>query len=759
MTRTRPEHPGPIGRTIAGTQPWWPPRPGAGRRRPNVIVILVDDMGFSDVGCFGSEIPTPSIDALGEAGTRLTSFHVTPLCSPTRASLLTGVNHHRVGFAFVANTDPGMPNRSAVFPAECATLPERLRDGGYATMAVGKWHLAPEREMHDAGSREMWPCQVGFDRFYGFLEAFTTPHHPYRLVADNSPVDVEQYPEGYHVTEDLTDRAIEMIRGVRVADPEKPFFLYFGHAAVHGPLQAKAESIARFADSYSDGWSKVAEARLARQKELGLFPDDLVTAIREEEPGRPIPDWDGLPEEQRTLYARMMAVYAAMIHEVDQSTARLLAVLDEIGERDDTIIMFMSDNGATGEGGPRGTLQYTKAAPLAEREVESIELPLDEVGGPRSMMHYPTGWAMTSNTPFRLFKASTHEGGVRSPLIVSWPGGLPQGRTCNGYQYVTDIAATVLDLVDLPDSGARGGSPALEMDGLSFADMLRDVPGAAPRSSQYEEISGHRSYYEEGWKAVAQHARLTDFEDDRWELYNLDADPGEARDLAADADERLSRLKAGWEEAAHRNGVFPMDEGSGLAHALRNPDDDRYSQPLTLAQGAPTLERYRASRLTNDRSFDIDIDVEVDGSDGVLVSHGGQAGGYVVYIEGGRAILEWNDFGVMHAGSPCELRPGRQTIRLAVETGADRACRATLKTVLEETTIDGVASFGIFALLDGIDVGIDRRSPVSWDLRSRRGTFRYPGTIHAVTYTPGELAPDAPERRIEDMRAAATRFQ
>ncbi|MDN3310212.1 arylsulfatase [Microbacterium oryzae] len=759
MTRTRPERPGAVGRTIAGTEPWWPPRPGAGRRRPNVIVILVDDMGFSDVGCYGSEIPTPAIDAVAEAGTRFTSFHVTPLCSPTRASLLTGINHHRAGFAFVANTDPGMPNRTATFPADCSPLPEMLRDGGYATMAVGKWHLAPESEMHDAGSREMWPCQVGFDRFYGFLEAFTMPHSPPRLVVDNSAVDTDSYPEGYHVTDDLTDRAVEMIRAVRAADPEKPFFLYFGHAAVHGPLQAKDESIAQFADMYADGWSRTAETRFARQKELGLFPHDLVMAHREEEPGRAVPDWDEQTDEQRALYARMMQVYAGMIHEVDQSTARLLEVLDELGEREDTIIMFLSDNGATAEGGPRGTLQYTKAPPLARREDDDLDLPLDEVGGPRSMMHYPSGWAMTSNTPFRLFKASTHEGGVRSPLIVSWPAQLPSNRIREGYQYVTDIAATVLDLVDLPGPGDRNGRPGLEMDGRSFADALREVPGAEPRRSQHEEVSGHRSYYQDGWKAVTQHPRMTDFDDDRWELYHLDSDPGEVRDLAADEGERLDRLRTGWEDAAQRNAVYPLDEGSGLANAVRNPDEERYSRPLRLLPGTPTVERYRASKLVTARSFEVVADLEVDESEGVIFAHGGQAGGYVVYVESGHAVLEWNDFGIMHVSSPCALPEGRTTMRLAVEVGAARACRAELITDGETATVGGLTAFGIFAPFSGIDVGIDRRSPVSWDLRSRRGTFRYSGVIHSVTYTAGELAPDAAERRIDDMRAAASRFQ
>ncbi|MFV0372950.1 sulfatase-like hydrolase/transferase [Microbacterium sp.] len=747
----------PVARTIAESESHWPARPGAGKNRPNVVVILVDDMGFSDLGCFGSEIPTPAIDALAATGARFTNFHVTPLCSPTRASLMTGANHHRVGYAFVANTDPGMANRSARFPDDCLTLPEILRGEGYATLAVGKWHLAPETELHDAGDRGMWPCQRGFDRYYGFLEALTTPHAPHRLIEDNSPVDVDRYPDGYYLTDDLTDHAIEMIESVRAGDPEKPFFLYVAHAAVHGPLQAKAEDIARFRDTYDEGWSVTARRRWERQVELGLF--DAATPQADRDAGPEVPDWDGLPAGDRELYARMMAVYAAMVRSVDDSTARILAALDDLGERENTIVVVMSDNGATAEGGPTGTQQYFKAPPLLPHDDEDVGLALDEVGGPRSAMHYPSAWAMVSNTPLRRYKASVHEGGVRAPLVVSGPGIADGGAVCRNYQYVTDLLPTVLDLAGIDLPAERGGRAAMPIDGASFAAAVRDPTRPGSRTAQLEEVVGHRSYYEDGWKAVTQHTRGVDFSDDHWELYRLDRDPAETDDVSAAEPERVARLQAAWEAAAEAGNVFPLDEGSGLSTVIRNPDEERMQRPLTLRQGTPTVERHRASMLTTNRSFDIDIDVEFDCDQGVLVAHGGQGGGYAVVVEDGAVRLEWNDFGIPHVSAAIALAPGRQTVRVLVTVGAGRDCRAVLEASGATVAIDGLHAFLAFSPLEGIDVGIDRRSPVSWEMHTRHGAFPYSGLIHAVRYVPGAVAPDAPVHRIDQMRANAARYQ
>ncbi|MBN1319526.1 MAG: arylsulfatase [Thermoleophilia bacterium] len=753
---------GTIGRTIAGSRSWWPERPKPAPAAPNVVVILLDDMGFSDIGCFGSEISTPAIDGLADRGVRFTNFHVTPLSSPTRASLLTGLNHHKAGYGLVANGDPGVPNRRSAFPADVATLPETLRDQGYATFAVGKWHLAPEAEMHDAASREMWPCQVGFDRYYGFLDALTSPHNPHRLISDNSPIDIERYPEGYYITDDLTDKAIEMIRANRANDPDRPFFLYLGHAAVHGPLQAKAETIDRYRDFYQAGWDRIRESRFARQLELGLFPPDTRLPAPDRSQERGAPAWDELPPERRELYARMMSVYAAMIDSVDESTQRIVGTLEEMGELDNTLFVFFSDNGAAGEGGLEGDLTYTKLPPLVSAPLKDTDIDLDLVGSPRMLMHYPRGWAIAGNTPFRLYKATTHEGGVRSPLIVSWPAGLREdvrGGVRRQFHYVTDLLPTILELAGVPLATERSGKALRPIDGSSLAATLRDAAIPTTHSEQYEETYGHRSYYRSQWKAVTLHKRQTRFDDDHWELYDLEADPTEIDDLAGERPGLVEELKEAWEAAAQKNQVYPLNEGSGLAEALTDPAEERLNREVTLYPGTPTLERYRSNCLIHNRSFTVEMLFHFHGDAGIIVAHGGQGGGYAVYVEDGVLRLAWNEADEMHDVPVGPLSPGEQVATLEVEVHEGRICDARLLCGGAEARLQGLFAFSGFGPIHGIDVGIDRRSPVSWPVWQRHGPFPYTGTIQSVTYRPGEPAPDAPERRIEDMREAGLRFE
>lgn len=764
MHRRDAKFQGRLGRTLAGSTPWWPPRPVPDRRPPNVVVILLDDMGFSDVGCFGSEIPTPAIDGLAAKGVRLTNFHVTPLCSPTRASLLTGLNHHEAGYGFVANGDPGVPNRRAAFPADCVTLPEVLRDNGYATYAVGKWHLAPENEMHDAASREMWPCQLGFDRFYGFLEAFTTQHHPHRLIRDNSPINTDQYPPGYYLTDDLTDEAVKMIHSTRSNDPDQPFFLYFAHAAMHGPLQAKAEDIARFADQYQEGWDAVRARRFARQLDLGLFPPGTKLPQGNGEPDYPVESWESLPDDDQTLFARMMSVYAAMVDSVDKSVARIVESIDELGELDNTVIVFLSDNGATAEGGPRGVLQYVKVPPLMIHADQSVPVPdLELLGGPRSLFHYPRGWAMACNTPFRMFKTTTHEGGVHSPFVLSFPAEL--GKTQAGglrpqYQHVTDLMPTLLDLAGIALPEQVRGVSRRQLAGASFAEILRNENSETTHPEQYEEVLGNRSYYRSGWKAVTKHRRMTPFESDDWELYDLDTDPTETLNLATTHPGRLTQLRSAWEEAAQENEVYPLDEGSGLAMALHDPADERFTRPVTLYQGMPTLERQRARYLISHRSFVVSLDFHYEQGDaGILLAHGGQGGGYAVYIENSNLRLAWNEFGDLHDVNAGRLEWGRQTAVLDVNVREENRWSAALTGSGGTAKVEDMFGFLALAPFEGIDVGIDRRSPVSWPLYEKHGSFAYSGRIRSATYQPGDVAPDAPERRIEAMRAAGLRFE
>jgi arylsulfatase len=437
---------GRIGRTVSESTPWWPGPKKPPDGSPNVVLVLLDDMGFSDIGPYGSEIATPTLDRLASEGLCFSNYHTAPLCSPSRAAIQTGLNPHRAGFAGVANFDPGFPGWTMEISPEIRTLPEVLRAAGYATYGVGKWHLTRDAAMHDGAPRDSWPIQRGFDRYYGILEGWTNLHHPHRLIRDNSPVDIDSYPEGYYFTDDITNEAISYLKALRAHDATRPFFLYVAHGAVHGPLHAKAADIDRHRGCYEVGWDVIREQRFARQIDRGLFPAGTRIADRNHERGHEVHAWAGYSEEERSLFARYMEVYSAMIDSVDQNLGRLLATIEALGDADNTVVIFTSDNGATEEGGARGSRSYYKQfGGFGAMTGWNLDVPRDPdlIGGPRALVHYPRGWGMASNTPFRLYKSSTHAGGVRVPMIVAWPRGIPprdRGGFRHQYQYVTDLS-------------------------------------------------------------------------------------------------------------------------------------------------------------------------------------------------------------------------------------------------------------------------------------------------------------------------------
>ncbi|HEY3686635.1 MAG TPA: arylsulfatase [Streptosporangiaceae bacterium] len=756
---------GHVGRTFAGSRPWWPPRAAPGPGAPNIVVVLVDDLGFADLGCYGSEIPTPHIDALAADGVRLTDFHVTPMCSPTRAALLTGVNPHLAGVGHISNSDPGFPGYAQELHPGAITLAEEFRAAGWATLAVGKWHLTKDGDMSDAGPRHGWPLQRGFDRFYGFLDAFTDHHNPHRLVRDNHTVEVDAYPDGYYLADDLTDQAVRMVRQVRAADPERPFLLYLAHGAVHAPLQAKPDAIAARRGAYDAGWDAVRAARHRRQRELGLFPADMPLPARNSEEGDDVAPWADLTADERRLFARYMEVYAAMVTSVDDSVGRLRAALADLGELENTIIVVTSDNGASREGEARGTTQYFRTLTShnigRDREDFGADLArIDLVGGPRTLAHYPRGWAMAANTPFRLYKINTHSGGHSVPFVASWPAGLPaRGELRHQWAYVTDVLPTLLELAGVAPRGHPG---ALPRSGASLVPVLRDPSARHPHTEQYAELQGHRGYYRDGWEAVTRHRPLTPFGDHEWELYDRRADRGQAHDLAAERPDKVRELAAAWERAAWDNQVFPLDEGSRLRYLLR-PDRAAPGRvrPVRLTPDLHTLERYRSQRLIERRSFTVDVELRYrPGDAGTLVAHGGQGGGYALYVEGGEPVLVFNAFGDERRLACGPLEDGARAVRLAVTARAGLAWSA--EVLVDGRTagrIDDLPMLTGMAPFEGIDVGADRRSPVSWEIRRRYGTFPYTGELAAVTYTPGDPAPGAGQDMIELVREIGLRYE
>lgn len=745
---------GRVDRLARDSEPWWPAPTEAPSPGPNVVVVLLDDLGFSDIGPYGSEIPTPNLDRLADAGVCFSNYHTSPLCSPSRAALLTGRNPHRAGFAGVANFDPGFPGWTMELGSDVPTLPGVLREHGYATYAVGKWHLCRDALMHDGAPRDAWPLQCGFDRFYGILEGWTNLHHPHRLVRDNSPVEIDEYPDGYYFTDDITDAAIGYLKALRAHDADRPFFLYMAHGAVHGPLHAKADDMARHRGNYDIGWDEVRERRFARQLERGLFPEGTRMAPRNHEPGHEVEPWSDHTEDERARFARYMETYAAMVDNVDQNLGRLLDTIEALGEADNTVVIFTSDNGATEEGGATGSRSYFKQfGGVGAMTGWELDTPrdLDLIGGPRVLAHYPRGWGMASNTPFRLYKRSTHAGGVRVPMIVSWPEGLPaegRGGVRPQYQYVTDLFSTVLDLV--------GAAPVPGQDGESFAAAVTAGATASTHLEQYSECFGNRSFYRDGWKLVANHRRGSPYEDGEWELYDIEADPTEIDDLAAARPEVVSELAEAWEHAAWDNQVFPLDDGTGLLQVLRRPDDARFHEPVRILPGTPTLERYRSQRLIAFRSFAVDIDVDHGADDaGVLVAHGDQGGGYSLYIEDGGLTFAYNHYGDMTLLSCGALPAGPHTITLTADaTGRFQWDLAVQVDGAEVGSLPETPILLGFAPFQGIDVGIDRRSPVVWELFERHGAFPYSGELTAVTYRPGPAADYDPERLVAAMQDA-----
>ncbi|MFJ3767197.1 arylsulfatase [Streptomyces sp. NPDC090082] len=757
---------GRVGRTFAESEPAWPTRTTPPAQAPNIVVVLVDDMGFSDIGPFGSEIPTPVLDGLADGGVKLGNYHTMPLCSPARAALLTGLNPHRVGYAMVANSDPGFPGYGMEVAEDVPTLAELLHDAGYATYAVGKWHLVRDSASNAADHRGNWPLQKGFDQYYGVLEGLTSLFHPHQLVRDNSPLDIDEFPDDYYYTDDITDQALSMVKSLRAHDPDKPFFLYLAHNAVHGPLQAKAEDIARHRGRYDEGWDVLRERRFAAQLAAGLFPPGTELPGRNSEAGLDVPAWDSLTEDQQRLYARYMEVYAALVDNIDQNLGRLTDTLAALGELDNTVIVFTSDNGGTGEGGLEGTRSYFSRFvhhpglpgdwdPDVDRDPELI-------GGPRSLVHYPRGWGMASNTPFRLYKGHTYAGGVRVPFVLSWPDGARDGRLTAGhraqYQYVTDIAPTLLELAGLTRPGTRRGVPLQEPDGSSFTAVLADPAHDSTHPEQYCEMTGNRSHYRDGHKLVTLHRPGTPYDDSEWALYDIRTDPTEIHDLAAGNPGLVKELSAAWERAAWRDGVFPLPDHSG-ALARRNPAEERYSRPLTLLPGTPELERYRSSRLVALRSFEVSVAVEESG-DGVLVSHGDQGGGYSLYVEDGRLTFAYNEYGDLHETDAGPLAPGPHEILLAATAEEGLRWRFTVTVDGERRAApDSVHQLIGMAPFQGVSVGVDRKSPVSWPLYERHRSFRFTGRLHSVTYRPGAPGPDAPEAVAAALKEAAAAFE
>lgn len=704
---------GVLGRTVDESEPWWPEDDEQRAPRPNILTVILDDTGWSDFGCFGSEIRTPVIDGLAEAGLRYTNFHVTPLCSPTRAAFLTGRNHHRVGMRCLADTDTGFPNGRGCVPHDVPLLPSLLRGAGYGTYMIGKWHLTPAHEATPAGPVASWPVSRGFDRYYGFLGGCTDHYSP-ELVQDNHTIDPPRR-DGYHLTEDLCDRAISYLRDHAAFRRGAPVYLNLCFGATHAPIQVARRYVDQYVPVFEKGWDRTREDRLARQKAMGLVPQNTRLVDRNPE----IPAWNSLPENQKKLYVRLQAAFAGFLQHTDEHLGRVVTELKRLGMFDNTIIVVISDNGASREGGPNGAVDVNAPYSGRPQSVEEMILHLDDIGGPAGPAHYPQGWAMAGNTPFRRYKQDVELGGVRSPLIVSWPAGIARrGETRDQFLHVVDLAPTLLALA--------GEESASEFDGRSFQPSFDDASAPPPRNVQYWEMFGRRAVYADGWKAVSSHEKGDDYENDAWRLYHTETDFSESTDLAAQHPEKLDKLCRLWWREAEANDVTPLDDRTLVdIIQFRQPNGLMGRSEVTLYPGqghVPQISMITSSERSMEVTAYFSSPLGLHHPGGVLVASGDRHGGYSLYMKGGKLCFEHVMLG-QRVELTVPLRGNLERCGVVLHVAGDRSATAILfanRMRLARAAIPLVSSHLSFW---GLDIGRDAGIAVS---NSYEGPFAFP---------------------------------
>lgn len=695
--------------------------------RPNVVLIVLDDAGFADLGAYGSEIHTPHMDRLAAGGVRYNNFHTTALCSPSRACLLTGRNHHTVGMRTITNYASEAENNRGKITDRAATLPEVLRLHGYNTLAVGKWHLAPMWETSAAGPYDNWPLGRGFERYYGFLDGGVSHYFP-ELVQDNHWIDAPKRP-GYHLTEDLVDHAIGYVRDQQSLVPERPFFLYLAFGAPHAPHHAPKPYIDRYKGLYDRGWDHIREARLARMKQLGVVPASTGLAPR----NSGVKAWDSLSADERRLYARFQEAYAGFLEHTDHHIGRFLDYLGAIGKLENTLVVLLSDNGASAEGGPNGTFDILRGVNGVPSSVADNLRHFDELGGPAVESHYPAGWAQAGNTPFQWYKQTVHPGGVRDPLIFHWPAGIKErGAIRSQFHHAIDVMPTLLDLLKLEAPTTYKGIPQLPVAGVSMAYTFRNAQAPTRHPTQYFEMLGHRGIHHEGWTAVTRHLPGTPFEQDTWELYHADEDYAQVTNLAARFPKRLRELQALWTAEANRYGVLPLDDRTNALRWQSKPGDPKNRDRFVYYPGMQHLTA-AAAPDTRDRSYTITATVaRVDKAvDGVLLAFGGVASGYVLYIKDNHLIHEYNDVGTIYRlVSSEELPVGRATLQFEFrKTGSLKGLGVLKVNGVEVGQAELPHTLPTMISFEGLDVGRDGASPVG---KGYTGEFPFRGILEQV---------------------------
>jgi arylsulfatase len=758
--------PGVAGRTTDESSPAWPRPVRAAAGAPNVLVIVLDDTGFGQLGCYGSPIATPNLDALAAGGLLYTNMHTTALCSPSRSCIITGRNHHANATAAVNEMATGYPGYNGQIPFENGFLPEMLLAHGYNTYLVGKYHLLPSEFESAAGPYDRWPLGRGFERFYGFLGGDTSQWHP-ELVYDNHQVEPPRTPEqGYHLTEDLVDKAIEFIADAKQVAPHKPFYLQLCTGATHAPHHVPKQWADRYAGQFDDGWSAYRQRVLARQKELGVMPADAELSRHDPD----VPDWDGLPAEARRLAARMMEVFAGFLSHTDHHIGRLLEFLTAAGEFDNTLIMVVSDNGASAEGGPTGTTNELQFFNNAPETLEESLARIDDLGGPTTFNHYPWGWTWAGNTPFRRWKRETYRGGTSDPFLVHWPHGIAaHGEIRTQFAHIIDIVPTVLDALGLAPPAAIRGVTQSPIHGVSFAHTFDDPAAPSRHRTQYYEMFGHRAIDHDGWRAVCpwpgpsfaeagkpfgaliSAATLTDLDARHWELYHVDADPAENHNLAGTHRDKLLELIAMWYAEAGKYNVLPLDGSAAERLMAERPQVAEPRAQYTYRPGTQTVGFFAAPRLLN-RPHAITADVDIPpGAEGVLLCQGSSSGGWSFYVKDGKLCYAHNYLSraTYQVSAPDTLPAGRHELRFEFEpTGTPDIAHGRGSPGRAQLYLDGKliaqTQFPVTTPIGfnpgGLTCGANPGSAITTDYTA---PFPFTGTLHTVTVDlSGELITD-----------------
>jgi arylsulfatase len=745
-------NPGSIPDSIRDAKPVWEPEVAAPEGAPNVLLILLDDTGFADFGAFGSEIETPNIDKLAAGGLRYNNFTTTAVCSPSRAALLTGLNHHSAGVGWLANMNSGFAGYRGEIRDDVITLPEVLRENGYNTFMVGKWHLTNSPHLSAVGPFDSWPLQRGFEQFWGILDGEANQWNPAFLYEGNRVIDTPQ-DGSFYFPDVMTEQAIDMLKAQRAASRKKPFFLYFATTATHAPHHTLPKDREKYRGYYDEGYDTIRRRRLERQKTLGIVPEN--TELTPHYPK--VKPWSELDEDERLVSARLQENYAAYVDNTDQQIGRLITYLEQSGELENTIIILTSDNGASKETGTVGTTMATRYFNGIPDTTEKNLRDLDKIGGPESHPNYPHGWLQVSNTPFKFAKATTHGGGVRDPLIIHWPRGIKSSDEIRSqFHHINDIMPTLLEVIGIDKPESYRGKTLKPIEGISMAYSFASGTVESRKKEQYYELEANRAYVSDGWKIVTRITPGKPYDSAPWELYNLTEDFSENRNISDRFPEKVKELEAKWWKAAERYNVLPIHDEPIIERAkkvLDRLESINYGH-YKYSPGADSVHGIHAPLLFG-RQFSIRALINRENSDqeGVLAAMGGFDVGYTFFIKNNHLYYEANIGGERRqVRSKKPLPAGRLTVEVQFKLSGEDEVNSAKDADTDRNFAHQDLKGGMIVLLvdggeigegyfpqpvpkstwEGLDIGRDHRTAVSQDYRA---PFTFEGELRSVTYT------------------------